>query len=350
MPKSYFVMDVNAAAESWRSIRSMRAQPPAALQQTLRGDRLRVFQSALEQAQQQFGAAALVGYESRPLNLFYGLAQAGRAIAAASAELYANQTDEARRLWKASGHGLSFPDTISGQRTLFEEGVTVSKGGRKDLFSRVSIALNSPLDVGLAVLEDVLVQIPEFRLEFGATATAFPDLHEHGIYAGGSLGAPPYEWEVWLPGIPISGPISEDAVRERIARYPALREMTVVVDDNGQVRRSHNPGRIYLEVPRPELLKRGFSSNYLPVGAVMYRHHPLIFPTVGQASQALAPLMSWWLVLYALSMLARYSPSDWTNALSLDTSPISSKIEHVLDSAIDAVPELIAESLGTLNT
>ncbi|MGH3799867.1 MAG: YaaC family protein [Pseudonocardiaceae bacterium] len=44
--------------------------------------RVDTFRSALEQAEQQFRAAASVDYDSRALNLYYGVSQAGRAVAA----------------------------------------------------------------------------------------------------------------------------------------------------------------------------------------------------------------------------------------------------------------------------
>src|SRR6478736_2639692 len=65
---------------SFRALRALRHSPPGAAQ----GVRGKVFVAALEQAQQQISAAASIGYESMPLNLFYGLSQAGRAIAAAA--------------------------------------------------------------------------------------------------------------------------------------------------------------------------------------------------------------------------------------------------------------------------
>ncbi|MCX5151640.1 YaaC family protein [Streptomyces sp. NBC_00320] len=41
----------------------------------------------MEQAQQMFKAAEVVGPQTRPLLVFYGLSQAGRAIAAAAVDL-----------------------------------------------------------------------------------------------------------------------------------------------------------------------------------------------------------------------------------------------------------------------
>jgi hypothetical protein len=67
--------------EAWRRIRVLRSAPPA----LVRGDRGPLYSAALEQAQQQFSAAERVAVESRAINLFYGLSQAGRALACAYA-------------------------------------------------------------------------------------------------------------------------------------------------------------------------------------------------------------------------------------------------------------------------
>ena len=54
---------------------------------------------ALEQAEQMFHAAATVGVATRPLQVFYGLSQAGRAIAAAASGLTGDG-------WELAGHGI----------------------------------------------------------------------------------------------------------------------------------------------------------------------------------------------------------------------------------------------------
>ena len=68
-------------------------------------------------------------------------------------------------------------------------------------------------------------------------------------------------------------------------------------------------------------------------------------PSVGSSSSDLHPLMTWWLVLYGLSMLARYHPREWTELLSLGRSHDASRIEFLLDSALISVPELLAVAL-----
>ncbi|MGW1391953.1 YaaC family protein [Streptomyces nigra] len=68
-----------ATAAVWRALRELRPEPPG---YAGKGPRQKLFSAALEQSEQLFTAAASVGPASRPLVLFYGLSQAGRAIAA----------------------------------------------------------------------------------------------------------------------------------------------------------------------------------------------------------------------------------------------------------------------------
>jgi hypothetical protein len=64
-------------------------------------------------------------------------------------------------------------------------------------------------------------------------------------------------------------------------------------------------------------------------------------PELQQGVPPPSALMTWWVVLYALSMLARYFPTAWTAALSLDTSPIAALLERTLSVSLDAIPHLI---------
>jgi len=78
---------------AWSALRALRTATPGL---AVRADRRRVFSSALEQAEQLFGAAASVGVATKPLLAFYGLSQAGRAVAAV----------HAADAWRLSGHGI----------------------------------------------------------------------------------------------------------------------------------------------------------------------------------------------------------------------------------------------------
>lgn len=329
-------MSLMTASESWRSIRTIRAEPQGALASILRSDksRWREFHMALEQAQQQFAAADRIGYESRPLNLFYGLSQAGRAIAAGS-RLLGRGTDHQ---WQANGHGLKYDIKVP-------NGVLATPikqdPGTRDLFSRVSLAIDSPLDFNAIDFGAAMNQLVDYTMAFqepNGYSRPITDAHVYNVQ--GKMF--PTELEIRVPDLTNGHGKTAEEVRAILARYPALGDLEVALDDAGSVRWSHNEGCCFVIVPSADQLKSRHGGAVADLyGAEYYRRTSILLPRAGGSERALRPLMSWWCVLYALSMLARYAPSKWTETLSLADSPIASRIEFLLDSAIDAVPELL---------
>ncbi len=61
----------------------------------------------------------------------------------------------------------------------------------------------------------------------------------------------------------------------------------------------------------------------------------------------LSPLMLWWVLLFGLSMIARYDPELWVAALDVNDSPQAVPIEAALDEAMNALPLLILDALTT---
>lgn len=59
----------------------------------------------------------------------------------------------------------------------------------------------------------------------------------------------------------------------------------------------------------------------------------------------MSPLMTWWALLFGLSMLARYEPAGWAQALDLDSSSIAAPVIRCLDIAVERVPELVLGGL-----
>ena len=55
--------------------------------------------------------------------------------------------------------------------------------------------------------------------------------------------------------------------------------------------------------------------------------------------------MTWWCVLQALSMLARYQPAEWASHIAVDTSRHAVAIEQLMAASLKAVPELIMATL-----
>lgn len=60
---------------------------------------------------------------------------------------------------------------------------------------------------------------------------------------------------------------------------------------------------------------------------------------------ALSPLMTWWALLFALSMVARYEPAGWMAALDYDHSGLAAPLAQLLDTGLDQVPELVLDAL-----
>jgi hypothetical protein len=57
------------------------------------------------------------------------------------------------------------------------------------------------------------------------------------------------------------------------------------------------------------------------------------------------PLLAWWAILFALSMLARYQPDTWTDYLDVDKSPYAVPLETLLDRVLLTCPELLLHAI-----
>jgi hypothetical protein len=73
-------------------------------------------------------------------------------------------------------------------------------------------------------------------------------------------------------------------------------------------------------------------------------------PVLGSMKRGLHPLMAWWAVLYALSMLAHYEPATWGTLISIDNSQYTVPIERLLERAISHLPVLIADTITEVST
>jgi hypothetical protein len=59
----------------------------------------------------------------------------------------------------------------------------------------------------------------------------------------------------------------------------------------------------------------------------------------------LSPLMLWWLLLFGLSIVARYEPELWIRELDVNTSRLAVPMEAALDVALEVLPEWILAEL-----
>ncbi|MFI9419076.1 YaaC family protein [Streptomyces werraensis] len=81
-----------------------------------------------------------------------------------------------------------------------------------------------------------------------------------------------------------------------------------------------------------------------------YRGDRYFLPVLPPMKQELHPLMAWWAVLYALSMLFRYQPAKWKLLINVDGSQYAVPIEQLLERAINHLPVLIADAITEVST
>lgn len=95
-----------------------------------------------------------------------------------------------------------------------------------------------------------------------------------------------------------------------------------------------------------------FVENFEDRCTLPYRGHDdrWVFPALGGDTAALHPLLAWWALLYALSMLARYEPASWVNHLNVDASPSSVPLESALGHALNTCPHLILQAIRAVSS
>lgn len=285
---------------------------------------------------------------AKPLPLFYALSQAGRAIAAA------RLIDD----WQLRAHGLTFVPNFQdiGLSKL------VPKRRRADSFHRVATAIGSPVPSVPVVLGKAFSAVPSLGgLHIGARR------HPHVLRYHGD----------WIDSKPAF-------VAFRVGDLPhelALRELRTVDMDEAAVERLRAYLRSYptiqgWELESPDVMPTdiadwgkgwtvslrlrvgepltvvkdpidrwvGLASHLDRLGEPTGAHDGLLIPATGDA--VIRPLMAWWMVLFALSVLARYHPDDWLALINVDESQDAVAFEVALTKAIEHIPELVLASLS----
>jgi hypothetical protein len=79
--------------------------------------------------------------------------------------------------------------------------------------------------------------------------------------------------------------------------------------------------------------------RYMETIARPYYGSRYFFPAAGGANRGIHPLMAWWAVLHALSILVRYQPAKWATHIDIDRSRAVA-IEQLLRKALTTVPTL----------
>ncbi|MFC8824842.1 YaaC family protein [Streptomyces sp. NPDC057137] len=336
-----------ATAAVWRALRELRSKPPG---HAGTGARQKLFSAALEQSEQLFTASASVGPASRPLVLFYGLSQAGRAIAAC-APVPADK-------YRLNGHGITAalmdqPDL--GLVTIKDKGAAGTQS-----FTQIAAMLGSRSLPDEARLADVWASILEVSL-WPLQATTRPQL---------SVSREPHQvdtntLQAMVSGLPgslrdhVNPQDREQAVRAWLADYPSLTgyrfQSTGAIPDSGPASWDSRQGTIGCRlvwdvVGGEEAANRRFGDIAPWKGRSLSDSTRVIHAQFGGDDRVMHPLLAWWAVLYALSMLARYQPGQWTAQIDVNRSKDAVAIEYLLDSALATMPELILAAIDEVTT
>lgn len=332
--------------EPWRVLRALRSSPPGSAGTD--EDRRAVFTAALEQAEQFLTAASAAAYTTKPVQLFYALSQAGRAIAAVRAD----------EPWKIRGHGASVMPNEDIATTTVEP--NTSPLGALSVVAR---ALRSQLwegSVGLSALWASLPELPA-NPEIVREARQSLEVEEEYVdyqpptWSGGvqiTTLQQPWRWSGYTGRVALqvsnkpSDPEERRALVEQLlAAYPkaagwslATRWMTSNADNPGtepilvEWRRENEDGE-EIGIP-PQLLTERYD------GKLYFR------PALGENRAVPSPLITWWGILLALSSLARYEPVIWRQALDIDNSAIAWPLEQGLRIAEQRLPELVLSAVA----
>jgi hypothetical protein len=258
--------------------------------------------------------------------LFYALSQAGRAIVAAHGE----NPD-------IGSHGLAedrkhTPDDLLRRRI---RRVVSEKGD--DAFGAVAKATGSPDITGKVEIGAVWAALPEtFRLP---NASWLPEwrmalwlMDQPGKIVPGQTRS-----QLWsMNGNPHHGP-----AETLIGRYPTLPADTKWKDKGGSEDLG-GPGNWAIVV---EWSDKHDADKIAPRVGTMDANARQLIPTMPGQEAILSPLMTWWLLLFGLSIFARYHPGLWLRALQVDASEAAVPLEAVLDSGLSILPRLVYDAV-----
>lgn len=330
-----------AAGRKLRELRALRHDPPGYAKQ---GARRTTFQFALEQCEQFLAAAADTGYATRPVQLFYALSQASRAIVAASPRI-GNQA------WNVSGHGL----TANTNATIAADvRVSATKSG---LFPAIATAIDAEALVTeeSISLRDLWPLLPETAEEPLTDDVMFPALlfSQEGWPKAQSFAQAEIHWIP--PRVRELYGQDQAKVTAHSERYPSLRGSLLqnVQPLGGFHWRSVGPGmslRLEWRDGTPPLMLPEYKTMG-ELGVARYRSQKdyLVTPAIGSMSTGLHPLLALWSVLLSLASLARYAPAGWSKMIDIDRSAEANSIEHFLDEASASIPAAVVHQLETFH-
>lgn len=332
----------------------MRSNPPEFASSS---PRRKLFSAALEQAEQFFRAADSIGYETKPVMLYYGLSQAVQGILAAKRDPRIDQQS-------ATSHGTycSNHDQITSVGELKIRDARTRKGAppKGGAFQLLAGALNSPTLTTSTPLRQLWISLPE-GVELPPTnaddlfGAALLERHDGQDY--GKPFQPTTSRVAKLAHLPYHLMALDVAEVERqiIERYPALRNFCVMPNWQGCPDVAHwvlllDPQGLRTSLSfdrRGRPMEHSEMFGMIELGPRAYSDGAAksvwLPPTLTGNIAPLHPLAAWYAVLFGLSELARYQPTMWAKAININISADATALEHLMSTAHLACVNLIAE-------
>ncbi|MFD1147868.1 YaaC family protein [Saccharothrix hoggarensis] len=355
-------MYFNTSKTYWQYLRRMRSSPPPAV---LGNDARRgTFNAALEQSEQLYTAATSVGMESKPILLYYGIYQAGRAIAAANPDRSCP--------WQLQGHGLKAPNLSDRDRAPVRErqsltDMVVRGTGRiQEAYPTIARILNSPDLTTEIKLGSLFALLDETRTRtYSGGSSMFASLNDMPAPLAVSVEAFATRNGIdvlcinGLPASILQAQNMQALVGEFLRRfYPQFNDQWEVgnIDNGSGLGRKGwltltRQGEITVKdsdyfTPADE--DRSALERELGVRKPYFSFDDVVDPTLPEQGRTLHRLCAWWAALFYLSMTARYAPNAWTDDLNVDMSPHAVGLEQLLEFALEEVPCLVGEVIESL--
>jgi hypothetical protein len=326
------------SSDSLYGIRATRASPPGHARDD--EERRRVYGAALAQFDELIGAASLVGPASRPLPLFYALSQAGRAVAAGHAE----------GAWRLRGHGLSAPELDPAPLDIeVKRTAGASKEGRAvDSVTGVADASRSEVFADAATIGALWSSLPEVSELLPASFDAGPCplllVPDNPGAENVRLLTDPGHVYATVVGFCGTG---DELARYLVEQYPTACNSELYQPQglsNVENHTEHGAGFLFRwQADAPDINGHISTLNRIAPGGTGFEPRWLR-PSVGGV--ALSSLLTWWTLLFGLSMLARYEPAGWMRALDYDSSELAAPLDRLLDIGLTRVPELLLATIA----
>jgi hypothetical protein len=312
-------------------------------------DRGGAFTAALEQAEQLWRASDAVDLVASPILVFYGFAQAGRAICAAGVK--------DKNGWRPKeGHGLHFGLDPRPSGELMDLSAAWIEPSGEGLIQLVASVLDSPVLARRTTLAELISSLNwETYFEFEKCGYRRPlDASPVNMGAAGLTGicllrVPPAlvskdenKWyadpaieEVtkWLSNYPSVAALGTPAKAKLVDRLPSMTEVVTAIElgwemPDAEADASHPLGKLV-------------DISYGGEGGVF-------LPAVGGNTEAMHEVVLWWLILYGFSMLARYYPDAWLRVLDTDKSELAVPIDHLFSVARSELASMVFTVLNDM--